>query len=337
MVTFILRRLLWAIPVLFFVSLVSFFLMHQAPGGPFDKDNDKRQLDPATLKALNARFGLDKPSYFNPGAAQNLIAAGELNPLKIGRAYLDSQFFNYLFGAVRGDLGPSYKQRGRSVQDILIERWPFSARLGLLALTFSLVIGIPLGILAALRQNTIVDYVSLFFATVGVSVPSFVIGLLVIIIFGTKLNWISISTNDWNTWRPYIAPALVLSLGPMSFITRITRATMLDVKRQDYIRTARAKGLSERSVISRHMLRNGLIPVVTVIGPLLVDLITGAVITEAIFSIPGTGRFFVESIFNRDYSMIMGTTLVYAALIVLANMMVDLSYGLLDPRIRSQG
>jgi len=337
MVTFIIRRLLWAIPVLFFVALVSFFLMHLAPGGPFDKDNDKRQLDPATLKALNARFGLDKPAYFNPGAFQTALADGERNPITLGRTYLDSQFFNYLSGALRGDLGPSYKQRGRNVQDILIERWPFSARLGILALAFALVVGIPLGILAALRQNTWADYISLFFATVGVSVPSFVIGLLVIIVFGTKLQWISISTNDWNTWRPYFAPGLVLGLATMSFIMRITRATMLDVKRQDYIRTARAKGLSEQRVISRHMLRNGMIPVITVIGPALVDLITGAVITEAIFSIPGTGRFFVESIFNRDYSMIMGTTLVYAALIVLANMVVDLSYGLLDPRIRTQG
>jgi oligopeptide transport system permease protein len=337
MITFIIRRLLWAIPVLFFVALVSFFLMHLAPGGPFDKDNDKRRLDPATLKALNARFGLDKPAYFNPAAFQKALADGERNPITLGRSYLDSQFFNYIFGAVRGDLGPSYKQRGKDVQDILIERWPFSARLGILALTFALVAGIPLGILAALRQNTWADYISLFFATVGVSVPSFVIGLLVIIVFGTKLQWISISTNDWNTWRPYIAPGLVLGLGTMSFIMRITRATMLDVKRQDYIRTARAKGLAEGRVISRHMLRNGMIPVITVIGPALVDLITGAVITESIFSIPGTGRFFVESISNRDYSMIMGTTLVYATLIVLANMLVDVSYGVLDPRIRSQG
>jgi oligopeptide transport system permease protein len=337
MITFIIRRLLWAIPVLFFVALVSFFLMHLAPGGPFDKDNDKRKLDPATLKALNARFGLDKPPYFNPAAFQQALDNGERNPITLGRSYLDSQFFNYIFGAVRGDLGPSYKQRGKSVQEILIERWPFSARLGIFALTFALIGGIPLGILAALRQNTWADYISLFFATVGVSVPSFVIGLLVIIVFGTKLQWISISTNDWNTWRPYIAPGLVLGLGTMSFIMRITRATMLDVKRQDYIRTARAKGLSERRVISRHMLRNGMIPVITVIGPALVDLVTGAVITESIFSIPGTGRFFVESISNRDYSMIMGTTLVYATLIVLANMAVDVSYGVLDPRIRSQG
>jgi oligopeptide transport system permease protein len=337
MITFIIRRLLWAIPVLFFVALVSFFLMHLAPGGPFDKDNDKRQLDPATLKALNTRFGLDKPAYFNPAAFQKALADGVRNPITLGRSYLDSQFFNYLFGAVRGDLGPSYKQRGKNVQDILIERWPFSARLGILALAFALVVGIPLGVLAALRQNSWADYISLFFATIGVSVPSFVIGLMVLIVFGTKLQWISISTNDWNTWRPYIAPGLVLGLGTMSFIMRITRATMLDVKRQDYIRTARAKGLAERRVISRHMLRNGMIPVITVIGPALVDLITGAVITESIFSIPGTGRFFVESIFNRDYSMIMGTTLVYAALIVLANMAVDVSYGVLDPRIRSQG
>jgi len=337
MITFIIRRLLWAIPVLFFVALVSFFLMHLAPGGPFDKDNDKRRLDPATLKALNARFGLDKPAYFNSAAFQKALDSGERNPITLGRAYLDSQFFNYVFGAVQGDLGPSYKQRGKNVQDILIERWPFSARLGILALVFALVAGIPLGILAALRQNTWADYISLFFATVGVSVPSFVIGLLVIIVFGTKLQWISISTNDWNTWRPYIAPGLVLGLGTMSFIMRITRATMLDVKRQDYIRTARAKGLTEQRVISRHMLRNGMIPVITVIGPALVDLITGAVITESIFSIPGTGRFFVESISNRDYSMIMGTTLVYATLIVLANMAVDVSYGLLDPRIHSQG
>jgi oligopeptide transport system permease protein len=337
MLTFIIRRLLWAIPVLFFVALVSFFLMHQAPGGPFDKDNDKRQLDPATLKALNARFGLDKPAYFNPTAFQKALNEGQRNPITLGRTYLDSQFFNYVFGALRGDLGPSYKQRGRSVQDILIQRWPFSARLGILALGFALVIGIPLGILAALRQNSRADYISLFFATIGVSVPSFVIGLMVIIVFGTMLKWISISTNDWNSWRPYLAPAMVLALPSMSFIMRITRATMLDVKRQDYIRTARAKGLSEQRVIWRHMLRNGLIPVITVIGPLLVDLITGAVIIEAIFGIPGTGRFFVESIFNRDYSMIMGTTLVYATLIVLANIAVDLSYGVLDPRIRAQG
>jgi oligopeptide transport system permease protein len=234
-------------------------------------------------------------------------------------------------------LGPSYRQRGKSVQDILRSQWTFSARLALFAIVFAVLVGIPLGVLAALKQNSTLDYFSLFFATIGVAVPTFVTGLLVIILFGTALRWISISDNNWNTWRPYIAPGLVLGMATMSFITRITRATILEVKRQDYIRTARAKGLTERAVISRHMLRNGLIPVVTLLGPALVDLATGSVITESIFNIPGIGNYFVSSIFQRDYSMIMGTTLVYASLIVFANMLVDLSYGVLDPRIRGQG
>jgi oligopeptide transport system permease protein len=160
---------------------------------------------------------------------------------------------------------------------------------------------------------------------------------LVLMVFGTALKWISISNNNWNHWGSYIAPGLVLGLATMSFVTRITRTTILEVKRQDYIRTARAKGLAERSVLTRHMLRNGMIPVVTLIGPALVDLATGSVITEAIFGVPGIGNYFVSSIFQRDYSMIMGTTLIYATLIIFANMMVDLSYGALDPRIRSQG
>jgi oligopeptide transport system permease protein len=335
MIAFIIRRVLWAIPVLFFVALVSFFLMHRAPGGPFDKD--KKQVDPATIKVLNARFGLDKPQYVNPAAAAARWDAGERNPLQIGRAYVDSQFFNYIFNATQGDLGPSYRQRGKSVQDILSAQWPFSARLALLALAFAILVGIPLGVIAALKQNTLLDYVSLLLATIGVAVPTFVTGLLVIMIFGTTLKWISITTNNWNTWQPYIAPSLVLGLATMSFITRVTRTTILEVKRQDYIRTARAKGLAEYMVIARHMLRNGLIPIVTLIGPALIDLATGSVITEAIFNVPGIGGYFVNSIFQRDYSMIMGTTLIYAALIVFANMLVDLSYGALDPRIRTQG
>jgi oligopeptide transport system permease protein len=337
MLAFVLRRLLWAIPVLFFVALVSFFLMHQAPGGPFDKDNNRKQVDGATLRALNARFGLDKPQYVNPAAVGAQWQQGQRNPLTLARAYLDSQFGNYVLNALRGDLGPSYRQRGKNVQDILLKQWPFSMRLGVLALAFAVIVGIPLGIVAALRQNSWIDYLSLLFSTIGVAVPSFVTGLLVIIIFGTTLQWISISNNDWNSWTPYIAPSLVLGMATLSFIMRITRTTMLEVKRQDYIRTARAKGLAERAVIVRHLARNGLIPVVTLLGPALIDLICGSVITESIFGIPGIGNFFVSALFQRDYSMIMGTTLVYATLIVLANMLVDLSYGFLDPRIRSQG
>src|SRR3954470_12707626 len=184
MIGFIIRRLLWAIPVLFFVSLVSFFLMHQAPGGPFDKDNNKKQVDGATLRALNSRFGLDKPQYFNPAAVQKLWNEGDRNPIKLGVAYLDSQYFNYIFNAARGDLGPSYRQRGKSVQDIILKQWPFSVRLGLFALIFAVVVGIPLGVLAALNQNSFLDYLSLFFATIGIAVPTFVTGLLVLILFG---------------------------------------------------------------------------------------------------------------------------------------------------------
>jgi oligopeptide transport system permease protein len=337
MFAFLIRRVLWAVPVIFFVALVTFFLMHQAPGGPFDKDNNKKQVDGATLKALNARFGLDKPQYVNPAILQTRWDEGVRNPFALGQAYLDSQFGNYMLNALKGDLGPSYRQRGKSVQDILARQWPYSVRLGALAMLFALATGIPLGVIAALKQNTLVDYMSLFFATIGVAVPSFITGLLVIIVFGTTLNWISITNNDWGKWPPYIAPALVLGLGTMSFITRITRSALLEVKRQDYVRTARAKGLNERAVVVKHMLRNGMIPVITVVGPALVDLVTGSVITEAIFGIPGVGNYFVSSIFQRDYSMIMGTTLVFTVLIIFANIIVDLSYGVLDPRIRNQG
>jgi oligopeptide transport system permease protein len=333
MLRFIIRRLIGAIPVLFLVALVTFFLMHQAPGGPFDQDNSKKRVDAATLKALNARFGLDKPQYVNPGAVGKLWDEGARNPIALGRVYFDSQFGNYLFNAMRGDLGPSYRQRGKSVQDILRQQWPYSARLGLMALVIAVGIGIPLGVIAALKQNTAIDYVSLLAATVGVAVPTFITGLLVLIVFGTKLGWISISSNNWNTFTPYVAPAIVLGLATMSFITRITRTTMLEVKRQDFVRTARAKGVRERGVVVRHMMRNALIPELTLLGPALIDLIAGAVITESIFGVPGIGGYFVNSIAQRDYSMIMGTTLVYALLIVIANMLVDVTYGVLDPRI----
>lgn len=335
MFAFFVRRILWAIPVLFFVSLVTFTLMHIAPGGPFDRE-DKR-VDARTLAALNERFGLDKPPYLNFSAPRELLDAGEYNPLKLARSLLDSQYGNYMINAVQGDLGPSYRQRGQDVQDILLKLWPNSARLGILALIFAVVVGVPLGIIAALKQNTWIDYISLFFATIGVSLPTFVTGLLVLIIFGNTLKWINIVGNDWSQWKSYLAPALVLGLSTMSFITRITRTTVLEIKRQDFIRTARAKGLSETVVTLRHLLRNAMIPIVTLLGPALVDLITGAVITESIFGISGIGRFFVESIGQRDYSMIMGTTLMYATLVVFANILVDLSYGLLDPRIRNQG
>jgi oligopeptide transport system permease protein len=336
MFEFFIRRLLWVAPVLFVVALVTFFLMHRAPGGPWDKE---KAVPPATQRLLNAKFGLDKPLWINPAAVSAARAQGEANPLTLARAFLDSQFFNYLIGAVQGDLGPSYQSKGtETVQAKLKERFPTTARVGIVAVIFALAVGIPLGIIGALKQNSGVDYVSLFLATLGISVPNFIIGVLLIIFLSSFFGLAPLRRpNEWEGFGPaYILPGIVLGLGTMAFITRLTRSTMLEVKRQDYIRTARAKGLGDRLVIGRHMLRNSLIPVVTILGPAIANLVTGSFIIETIFNVPGMGREYVTAIAARDYSMIMGTTLFYALLVALANLSVDLSYGVLDPRIRAR-
>ena len=325
---YIIRRLLWVFPVLFFVALITFTLMHAAPGGPWDRDPSRRQVDPATQNMLNEQFGLDKPLWINTQGG---------NPL-------DSQFLNYIGGAITGDLGPSYRQRGMMVQDILFQppedqpfwnsKFGYSARLGIIALTFATLLGIPLGVIAALRRNTIVDYVTLGLSTVGISVPSFVLAIFLIIVLAGQLHLMKIVQQDWSQPTAWIVPAVILGFGTFAYITRLTRSSMLEVMQQDYIRTARSKGLNERVVIIRHMLRNSLIPVVTIMGPALAGLVTGSFIIEQMFSFPGSGRAYVQAIGNRDYSMIMGTTLVYAVLVVFANLTVDLVYGSLDPRIK---
>ena len=328
MTTYVVRRLLYMIPTLFFVALITFVLMHAAPGGPWDRDLSSRQVDATTQAILNKRFGLDKPLFFN-------TAGG--NPL-------DSQFFNYIFDAVRGDLGPSYRQRGLDVQDIVFNppegkpiwasKFGYSLRLGILAAFMATLLGVPLGILGALKRNTFWDYVSLFISTVGVSVPNFVLAIFFIIIFASKLKLVKIVQQDWNSAGAWMVPAAILGFGTFAYVTRLTRSSMLEIMQQDYVRTARAKGLAERVVIVRHMLRNALIPVVTILGPALAALVTGSFIIEQMFSFPGMGREFVLSIQRRDYSMIMGTTLIYAVLVAFANLSVDLVYGFLDPRIK---
>ena len=328
MIAYTIRRLFWLVPVLFFVALITFTLMHAAPGGPWDRDLSARQVDQRTQDVLNQKFGLDKPLFFN-------FQGG--NPL-------DSQFFSYIWGAVRGDLGPSYRQRGQNVQDILFKppedkpfwysKFGYSARLGLLAVAFAIVFGLPLGVIAALKRNTIIDYVTLFLSTVGISIPSFVLAIFLIILVASKLKLIKIVQQSWDSPGAWIVPAVILGFGTFAYVTRLTRSTMLEVMQQDYIRTARAKGLTERAVIIRHMLRNALIPVVTILGPALAGLVTGSFIIEQMFSFPGMGRAFVTSISQRDYSMIMGTVLVYAFLVAAANLSVDLVYGFLDPRIK---
>lgn len=335
MFEFFIRRTLWIIPVLLTVASVTFFLMHRAPGGPWDRE---KPLAPATRNALNARFGLDKPLWFNTAAFQ-AARQQTSNPVTMGRALLDSQFFNYIIGAAQGDLGPSYASKGtETVQAKLKEKFPYSAKIGLVGITFALLLGLPLGILGALKQNTWLDYISLFIATLGVSVPTFIIGVLLLIFLSAFFNVSPVRRpEEWyGLGRAYLLPGIVLGLGTMAYITRLTRSSMLEIKRQDYIRTARAKGLSEARVITRHMLRNGMIPVITILGPAIADLVTGSFIIESIFGVPGMGREFVASIGQRDYSMIMGTTLFYALLVAVANLSVDLSYGLLDPRIRAR-
>ena len=266
--------------------------MQSRRGGPWDRDLNRRQVDPATQKMLNEKFGLDKPLWINTKGG---------NPL-------DSQFLSYIGGAMRGDLGPSYRQRGMMVQDILFkapEDQPFwnskmgySARLGILALTFATLLGIPLGVIAALRRNTFVDYIALGISTIGISVPSFVLAIFLIIVLAGQLKLMKIVQQDWTQPAAWLVPAVILGFGTFAYITRLTRSTMLEVMQQDYIRTARSKGLAERTVIIRHMLRNSLIPVVTIMGPALAALVTGSFIIEQMFGFPGAGRAYVTG--NRQ-------------------------------------
>jgi oligopeptide transport system permease protein len=324
----------YIVPVVLVVAAVTFFLMYRAPGGPWSQE---KPLPAATVQALNSKFGLDKPLWINPAAAGRAIEAGERNPLAIAGAFVDSQFVNYMAGVARLDFGPSYASKGaESVRSVIIDKFPVSARIGLVGIVFAILIGVPLGIVSALRQNTWIDYVSLFTSTLGVSVPTFVSGLLLLIFFTRTLSISPLRRpEEWAGLGPaYVLPGIVLGLATMSYIARLTRASMLEIKRQDFIRTARAKGLSSSTVTVKHMFRNALIPIVTILGPAAADLVTGSIIIETIFNAPGLGREFVESIGKRDYSMIMGTAIFYAFLIALANVLVDLSYGFIDPRIR---
>jgi oligopeptide transport system permease protein len=329
MSTYIIRRLLWMIPVLFTVALITFVLMHNAPGGPWDRDPSARQVDSSTQKSLNEYYGLDKPLW------------RQFMAYTIGDTNKDGKF---ICGAVCGNLGPSYRMRGMTIQGYMFtppegkpfwySRFGYSIRLGVIALGLAIIIGIPVGIIAALKQNTAADYISLFIATFGISVPNFVIAIFLIIIFASMLHWVNIVPRSWDEINVWILPAVVLGFNTMARTARLTRASMLEVLRQDYIRTARAKGLVERLVITRHMIKNAMIPVVTILGPALAGLVTGSFIIETMFGFPGMGRAYVVAIGQRDYSMIMGTTLIYALLVVIANLSVDVVYVFLDPRIR---
>ncbi len=304
MLAYAVRRLLLVIPTMFFVALMTFALAHAAPGSPFDR-NVNRPLPQSTIDRLNAVYGVDKP--------------------------LPEQFAGYLGNALRFDFGSSLV-RDRPVSDIIAQGFPTSAQLGVQALLLGLAIAVPLGVVSALRQNSGLDYGSLFFATVGYTIPSFVVAIFLIFIFAVDLHLLPII--GWGTPQHWILPTVVLALAPAAFLVRITRASVLEAIRQDYVRTARGKGLGERVVISRHVLKNALIPVATIVGPVTAGLITGSFIIESLFSVPGIGREYVLSVQKRDYPVIMATTLLYAFLIAVANLVVDLVYGVLDPRVK---
>jgi len=305
----VLNRVLWTIPVLWLVATVTFVLMHAAPGSPWDAaSTGGRQMDERLRAAFERRYGLDQP--------------------------LPRQYLLYLGNALRLDFGDSYSRRGASVVEVIGEGFPYSARIGVFALALAVLIGLPVGVLAALKHNTVLDYGSLFLTTVGYTVPDFVIAIFLIVLFAVRLGWVPVLFSDW---RGYVLPSLALGLGSAAFIARLTRASVLETIGADHVRTARAKGLRARGVIGRHVLRNALIPVITVLGPALAGLVTGTIIIENVFGVPGMSYLFIDSVTSRDYPVIMGTNLFYAFVVVLGNLAVDIGYGLADPRVRAGG
>jgi len=303
MVSYIVRRILWLIPVLFVVSIITLGLMHSVPGGPFDRE---KALRGSVIERLNEKYGLDKP--------------------------IPEQYVNWVGGLIRLDLGPSYRYANRTVNDMIGEGLPRTIQLGLMAFALAILLGIPLGIIAALGHNRWPDYLATAISLVGIATPSFVLAILLVLVFSAGLDWFP--NRGWKGPATWVLPTIALAGYQVAVIARYTRASMLEVTRRDYIRTAQSKGLPDRAVILRHMIRNALIPVVTVLGPILAFLITGSFIIEYFFGIPGAGRLFVQSIQGRDYAVIMAATVLYAAAIAIMNLVVDVLYGYIDPRIR---
>jgi oligopeptide transport system permease protein len=308
---FFAKRLLEALTTLFVIASMTFLLLRVLPGGPFDSE----KALPEEIKAsIEARYGLDKP--------------------------LLEQYTSYLAGLVKGDWGESYKYLGRSVTDIILETLPVSAELGLYSLLLALMIGIPLGVLAASKHNTSFDTLAMLVAISGVALPSFVVGPILVMIFSFGIPFAflhgSLPPALWDGWEYMILPIVTLGIRPAAIYARMTRGTVLEAIKQDYVRTARAKGLPESTVLFRHVLRNSLIPVLTITGPLFAGLLSGSFIIEVIFAIPGIGKHLVSSVSNRDYPLVMGLTLLYSALLVTANLIVDILYSVADPRIRME-
>jgi oligopeptide transport system permease protein len=303
MLTFLLKRLFHGLAVLWVVATLTFILLRLAPGGPFDRE---RKLPPEVLANIEAKYHLDEP--------------------------ISKQYVRYLTEILHADLGPSYKYLDRGVKEIISDTLPTSALLGLLALLFALMVSFPTGLIAAYFRNSWIDRFALLTATLGISVPHFILGALLIWLFALQLGWLQ--AGRWDNAASMILPTITLGAAPAAYIAALLRSTLIEALGEDFVRTARAKGLREGAVLVNHALRNSLLPVLTVMGPLTAALLTGSFVVEYVFAIPGMGRFFITAVTDRDYPLIMGVTLVYTALLVAANFLVDLFYAYVDPRIR---
>jgi ABC-type dipeptide/oligopeptide/nickel transport system permease component len=335
MAKFIVERVGWMFVVLLAISLITFALMHAVPGGPFTQD---KRLPPAILEQMNTKYKLDAPLYiqyldFVRDIALPFVTAGEQS------SYLDHEYLINI-ALPLGDhatlrwmnFGPSYRNVGRTVSDIFRDNLPVSMQLGAMGFLVATAIGIPLGIISALRRNTLTDYLAMGIAVFGVSVPVIILAPILQYLLGVELKWLPVS--GWGAPRQALLPAFALGIADSALVARLTRASLLQVLGQDYVRTARAKGLTERRVVLVHALKNSLIPIVTVLGPMAAYLLTGTFVVETIFGIPGMGKFFVTSVSGRDYPVIMGTVLIFAIFLVIINTIVDIAYIWLDPRIR---
>ncbi len=302
MLDFVLRRVAGFLPVLFVIVSLSFFIMRLAPGGPFDQE---RVLPEQVRENIEARYHLNEPLW--------------------------KQYLRYVGDVARGDLGPSFRYPDRSVNELIGLGLPVSLLLGICALSIAIVVGGAAGLLAGVRRNSLADHLAMSFALGGVSVPNFVLGPILMLVFALGLGWLPVA--GWGTWRHLILPSVTLGMFYAAYVARLTRAGMLEVIGQEFIRTARAKGLGEATIDFRHALPGAILPVLTYLGPASAAILTGSVVVETIFGIPGIGRYFVGSALNRDYTMVLGTVVVYSVLLLAFNLIVDLLYGYLDPRV----
>jgi oligopeptide transport system permease protein len=305
MLRFLLRRLIVAIPTLFVVVTAAFFMMRAAPGNPFSSD---RKLPPEIERNIEAKYGFDKP--------------------------LIVQYGDYLGGVLHGDFGPSLKYRDKSVLQIIKENYPVSLTIGLSAFIIAVTAGVSLGVIAALRQNGPADYTTMAIAILGVCIPSFVTAPLLQLVLGSQLGWLPIGSWDGGAVPNLVMPVTVLALPQIAIISRLTRAGMIEALRSNYVRTARAKGLPEFRIVTKHALRAAVLPLVSYLGPAFAGLLTGSLVVERIFGLPGLGKFFVNSALQRDYTVVMGMVIFFATLILVLNLLADLLYAALDPRVR---